>query len=617
MDIKSEKIELADEQRLEGIDLSWFPFAAKKYHISDKLSDYVIFSTIICPSDIPNRNGIAFPLEELVKFTDTPSPHLVYQGWRSCPLHYEHCFPGDVRVRTNKGLKRIEKIKVGEKVLTHNLQYKKVIKVYKNGEQSLRSIDAFGLLRPLRVTDNHPIWVVDRRQIVNSLSRSIDSDKRDKHATEVFPHWRPASDIYELDYLVAPIAIGGNISVSKEFAYLTGAYMAEGNLAPNAYAKDKYITGVTLTISYNEANFRDAIVECCNALRYKYSIDYCKEKGTCTIRIRNKEFGQAMKRLCGHYSYRKRMRHELRKWDNESLTAFLGGYIMGDGCTREGRLRCVTSSENLAQDLQMAFGRLGVPMSGNGGGWGAQFSPQHTRKGVLRKDKGGKPSRSSRTMFTISCSLTELLESDIPSYLSGSKAKNKPKNKKWSYTKVLIFGDYMLYPVSRIEKDIGYEPTYNLEVEDDNSYLADGIIVHNCNEDCTKAIGVIFDVSLVKMPEPYGQGRIHNVVGVCGIDRTKAPDIAEKFAKGEIDTVSMGALADYFTCSICGALIDQDHHCSHIKGTSADVNFEPVVDSFGNIHVAFLNAHNLAPIETSVVADPAWAPALSDTILQK
>ena len=228
MKIVSDTVQMEDEARLNGIDLSWFPFAARKYKISDQLSDYVIFSTIICPSDIPNRNGIAFPLEELVKFTDTPSPHLVYQGWRSCPLHLEHA-----------------------------------------------------------------------------------------------------------------------------------------------------------------------------------------------------------------------------------------------------------------------------------------------------------------------------------------------------------------------------------------------------NENCEDAIGVIFDVSLVKMPDPYGQGRIHNVVGVCGIDRVKAPDIAKKFADGEINTVSMGALADYFTCSICGAVIDQDHHCSHIKGTSADVNFEPVVDSFGNIHIAFLNAHNLAPIETSVVADPAWAPALSDMILQK
>lgn len=606
---------MEEEQRLEGIDLSWFPFAAKKYHISDKLSDYVIFSTIICPSDIPNRNGIAFPLEELVKFTDTPSPHLVYQGWKSCPLHLEHCFPGDVRVRTNKGLKRIDKIRVGDYVLTHKLQYKKVVKVYENGVQRLRSIDAHGLLRPLRVTDNHPIWVVDRRQIVNGLSKN--EYNKGIYPTQVFPHWRPASDIYELDYLVAPIKIGGNLTVSDALAYLTGVYMAEGNINPSAKAPKKAITGATLTINYNESAFRDAILECCNALGYNTTVTYYKEKGTCVIAVRNKQFGQLMRRWCGCYSYRKRMRNELREWNNHCLSLFLAGYIMGDGCTKYGRMKCATVSENLAQDLQMAFGRLGVAVSGNGGGWGAQFSPKHTRQGLLRKNKGGKPSRANGTLFAISCSLQELSESPIYQYLTGQKAKNKIPVKKWNFTKVLIFGDYMLYPVSKVETEVGEEPTYNLEVADDNSYLADGIIVHNCNENCEDAIGVIFDVSLKKMPEPYGQGRIHNVVGVCGIDRTKAPEVAEKFASGKIDTVSMGALADYFTCSICGAIIDSTHHCSHIKGTSADVNFEPVVDSFGNIHVAFLNAHNLAPIETSVVADPAWAPALSDTILQK
>lgn len=136
------------------------------------------------------------------------------------------------------------------------------------------------------------------------------------------------------------------------------------------------------------------------------------------------------------------------------------------------------------------------------------------------------------------------------------------------------------------------------------------------NDDPKKAIGIIFDVSLVPMSEEYGNGRLHNVIGVCGIDRTKAPEIADKFARGELNTVSMGALADYFTCSICGQVIDETHTCPHISSKD-DVNFMPIADESGHIHIAFLNAHGLDPIETSVVADPAWAPALSDHILQK
>lgn len=136
------------------------------------------------------------------------------------------------------------------------------------------------------------------------------------------------------------------------------------------------------------------------------------------------------------------------------------------------------------------------------------------------------------------------------------------------------------------------------------------------NIDPLKAIGVVFDTSLVKMPEEYGNGKLYNVIGVLGIDKTKAPEIADDFANGRIDTVSMGAYASYFTCSICGQVIDDTHHCPHIRSKD-EVNFTPFTDEFGNVQIAFLNAHELDPIEVSVVKDPAWAPASSDMILQK
>ncbi|HHN9420446.1 TPA: hypothetical protein ACP7Q5_005074, partial [Escherichia coli] len=36
---------------------TWLPFAAKTYKISPRIEDYIIVSTLVCPSDIPNRNG--------------------------------------------------------------------------------------------------------------------------------------------------------------------------------------------------------------------------------------------------------------------------------------------------------------------------------------------------------------------------------------------------------------------------------------------------------------------------------------------------------------------------------------------------------------------------------
>lgn len=133
------------------------------------------------------------------------------------------------------------------------------------------------------------------------------------------------------------------------------------------------------------------------------------------------------------------------------------------------------------------------------------------------------------------------------------------------------------------------------------------------NSDYTKAKGVVFDVSLRKV-DGYGDGKLWKVIGILGFDKTKDPELAEKIASGKINTYSMGALADSFTCSYCGQECTDSKCCEHITSISA-VNFNEVKDYEGNTHIAFLNAHGLSPIEVSAVEDPAWAPAQSSNVI--
>ncbi len=69
--------------------LNWLPFCAKEYKTSPDPRDYVLMPTIICPSDIPNRNGVGFPLHELVRW-DPEAHQQVYKGWKGCPTFSEH-----------------------------------------------------------------------------------------------------------------------------------------------------------------------------------------------------------------------------------------------------------------------------------------------------------------------------------------------------------------------------------------------------------------------------------------------------------------------------------------------------------------------------------------------
>jgi hypothetical protein len=65
------------------------PFASEPFEISKNINDYYLTTVPILTSDLPNRNGVGMPLQELIKW----NPELgrqAYQGWKGMPLHYEH-----------------------------------------------------------------------------------------------------------------------------------------------------------------------------------------------------------------------------------------------------------------------------------------------------------------------------------------------------------------------------------------------------------------------------------------------------------------------------------------------------------------------------------------------
>lgn len=63
--------------------------AAKHYHLSDDPKDYLVVPVPILISDVPNRNGVAFPAKELAAFSpDMGCCH--YQTWRGKPTFSEH-----------------------------------------------------------------------------------------------------------------------------------------------------------------------------------------------------------------------------------------------------------------------------------------------------------------------------------------------------------------------------------------------------------------------------------------------------------------------------------------------------------------------------------------------
>lgn len=130
-----------------------------------------------------------------------------------------------------------------------------------------------------------------------------------------------------------------------------------------------------------------------------------------------------------------------------------------------------------------------------------------------------------------------------------------------------------------------------------------------------EAYGVILDTSLHRI-SGFGGGKLWKVMGLLAIDKYKYRRVAEKVANGEINTYSMGAYVNAFTCSYCGQEMTKQSYCDHVHPKNT-INWGEHRDYRGDSHLAFLNAHVIQPIETSIVESPAWTTALSDHILVK
>lgn len=124
------------------------------------------------------------------------------------------------------------------------------------------------------------------------------------------------------------------------------------------------------------------------------------------------------------------------------------------------------------------------------------------------------------------------------------------------------------------------------------------------SDDHTTAIGIIADASLRKIE---GMGRnIWKVVCLAAVDRTKNVELAREVESGKINSYSMGAMVDGYTCSYCKAEIDK---CDHVS-LSHNIDF---YEKAGTL--VYRNVFGVDPYELSVVRDPAFGTATSDHLI--
>lgn len=500
------------------------------------------------------------------------------------------CFFAGAPVQTANGQVAIEKVKVGDLVLTHTGKYKPVTAVFKTPYEGDRiTIAITGMPDDIECTPNHPVQVV-RREGLSPASRF-----KLRHADELAGElqsrvdaveWAAAETLRPGDYLVINTEpnLEGIESIPAEFdPYVLGFYVAEGclvkeyrDISTQGEYKEVLLTGSTAdlaTFDYIDAwlarlgrNPGGRQPSLTSDLGIRYSIFF-------------KELAGKLDTWFGHLATDKRLPSALWTLSKTDRLRFLAGYFDGDGClqtTRKdryyGTLTASTASRSLALDVQRLLASVGIPSSVTHG---------------YNSARNGCFGAGDFSIYSIG----------VGSYYSRNIIEHCLRHKSFEreFTAVgpssmQLAEKYALVRVSSITRDSVTDTyKYNLEVADDNSYVVD-VIVHNSNrnfdlfpkEACEKyhhtfvKNGHVFEHHRNKDPERrLGQviksaydpdsGRIELFIHA---HKEKAAAHLEKLARDGEVPLSMACRVPGDFCTKCGAFrtgANDPNQCEHIS----------------------------------------------------
>lgn len=369
---------------------------------------------------------------------------------------WPHCVLPDTLISGRK-TKRAADIRVGDEVVGHDGKHHKVTEIFEREyNHYLVSLKACGL-PPVKVTSEHPMLVYRKMHhsvnILPGADLSKGSAKYQYLEKQVIeweteqPCWVRAKDIQEGDYLITPMwemdekreVPAWNASSRKtkynplpldpsdpDLAWLFGLYIADG------YRSKSH--RIVITLSSKET---DTIVRAQKTFQ-KYGLN-CKviDKGTYVrVMVNSSIVANSFGEWFGTSSLTKRIPDFMfsKEWNLEAL---MEGIIDGDGCTHQGRNNVTSTSKVLISQMYQVLVSLG-------------------EEPVVSAQKRGPGCYNNAN----------------PAWVIEWGERKRHETRKWN--------NLYLSPVKSITREDYNGYVYNYEVEDVHSYIADGVVAHNC-----------------------------------------------------------------------------------------------------------------------------------------
>jgi len=382
------------------------------------------------------------------------------------------CFVKDTNITVEGYLQKpIQEIKIGEKVLTHKGRFKKVAQTFRRNYQGkILKVDCGGKLLTFSLTPEHPILLAKtftrgsrKKEIQNLDFVSANKTKKGDFIAIPIPkeikkinyfEWRKEykrkpqwEDIKKFPY-------------SPELLRMLGYWLAEGTIRYDSGTNKKYKRGIAFHFASQEKDYIDDVAGIIkNNFESKISqYNRPDRPNIMELYIGNRNLGEIIFSLCGEHCDKKILHNDLMTLAPELQREILKGFFRGDGSFRdeygETAYRGVTTSPNLASQLFWLLIRNRIKPS---------LMEQHIKNRKL----------SYMLKIATAHEIKRLNDENI------KVTDRKP------FIKHRELENYFLVPIRKIETINFRGKVYNLEVEDDHSYVANFMAVHNCMPEVT------------------------------------------------------------------------------------------------------------------------------------
>lgn len=378
------------------------------------------------------------------------------------------CFPGDTHIRMADGTTcPIKDVKVGQSVITHTGQAKKVIqKSCRPYKGRMTSVAAYG--GRFTCTGEHPIYTLRGGNKFGGI-RKFEAEREWKKAEEL----DVKRTLAEQDHVFAPtikterspwiwqttyvasnhraIHVPQSFVVDQALAYWLGVYIAEGYTNCESGK-------ITFGLNISEGWIAQKLFA---IAKDKFGLEGTSyehpEHHRLTIEFHNTELSRTLADTFGRGSRNLKLPIEAVNAPVEVLKALLAGMFEGDGTVSKNDFRYTTRSQLLCDQVQFCVWALTSPCS---------VQTCVRADGVETYDVlMGKRNLPAMALVT----------GPKRAKLDGLEALTD-RTRAWALPDGFAF---RVNEYSNFETD---EEQYvcNLEVEDDHSYLVNSVAVHNC-----------------------------------------------------------------------------------------------------------------------------------------